>query len=136
LTQPVEGSGWPSLKNALFHIVAAWDGWICEQTGTAFEDVGPEEITTWDELDAMRSNLRPLLRRIIDETPDERFEASQGEVRGRPGASPRDIVAHILLHERAHHGDVSTLFSALDLTLPPSDYLVFVFARASGNLRD
>jgi uncharacterized damage-inducible protein DinB len=38
-TQSVEGSGWPSLRDALFHIAGAWDGWIYEQSGEALPDI-------------------------------------------------------------------------------------------------
>lgn len=34
--QGVEGSGWPSLRDVLFHIAAGWDDWICELTGRRF----------------------------------------------------------------------------------------------------
>jgi uncharacterized damage-inducible protein DinB len=122
-TQAVDGSGWPSLRNALFHIVAAWDGWICDQAGTELKEVEQEDVKTWDEMDAIRSTMRPLLRRIIDETPDDGFDATPTS--GVPSA-PSDIIAHILLHERGHHGDISTLLSGLGVTHPQTDYLVFV----------
>jgi uncharacterized damage-inducible protein DinB len=127
--QPVEGSGWPSLRNALFHIAAAWDGWICEQTGNELKEVEREDMTTWDELDAIRSTIRPLLRQIIDETPDEAFDTPGPAVSGRPGSAPSEIIAHILLHERGHHGDLSTLLHALGANSSSTDYLVYVFAN-------
>jgi uncharacterized damage-inducible protein DinB len=48
---------------------------------------------------------------------------------GEPEMTPADIIVHILLHERGHHGDVSTLFSALGVQLPPIDYMTYVFFR-------
>jgi uncharacterized damage-inducible protein DinB len=127
----VDGSGWPSLRQALFHIAAAWDGWICTQSGsgeTIDESYRPE---TWAELQAYRNRMRPLLLRIIDEMPDEQFDAPLPGVAGGPGRPPREVVAHILLHERGHHGDISTLLSALGVPPPKVDYLVFVFSRIS-----
>lgn len=32
--------------------------------------------------------------------------------------SPADIFAHVLLHERQHHGDVNTLLYQLGLDIP------------------
>jgi uncharacterized damage-inducible protein DinB len=129
VTRPAAGSGWESVRQALFHIVAAWDGWICEQTGAELSAVDPQEITTWEQLDAIRSELRAHLRHIIDETPDEQLDAARPVHPGGPANAPREVVAHILLHERGHHGDISTLLSALGAEPPNSDYLVFVFAR-------
>jgi uncharacterized damage-inducible protein DinB len=110
----IEGSGWTSLKQPLFHIAAGWDEWICELTGAEPQTIECADVTTWEALEAIRSKMRPLLLRIIEETPDEELS---------------DIIAHILLHERGHHGDVTTLLSALGADVPMSDYLVYAWFR-------
>jgi uncharacterized damage-inducible protein DinB len=43
--------------------------------------------------------------------------------------TPAEIVLHLLLHERGHHGDVSTLFHALGSPLPGIDYMTYAFFR-------
>lgn len=127
--RPIEGSGWASLRQPLFHIAAAWDEWICERIGADPQTVESADVRTWDEMEAIRSRMRPLLRRIIDETPDDEFNAPKPGVAGGPGRAPSEVIAHILLHERGHHGDVTTLLSALGAEVPMSDYLVFAFFR-------
>jgi uncharacterized damage-inducible protein DinB len=127
----IEGSGWPALRNALFHIASAWDGWFCEFSGsgeTVDESYKPE---TWEDTDAYRQRMRAMLRRIVDKTPDERMNAPWMPIvpGGEPELTPADIIAHILLHERGHHGDVSTLFSAVGAPLPDIDYMTYVFFR-------
>jgi uncharacterized damage-inducible protein DinB len=128
-TEAVGGSGWPALRDALFHIATAWDEWVCEQTGVAFEPRERDTVTTWEELDAVRTPLRASLRGIIDDTPDDRMSATVPGIPGGPGRAPGDVIAHILLHERGHHGDVTTLLSALGAEPPLMDYLVYVFFR-------
>jgi uncharacterized damage-inducible protein DinB len=129
--RPIEGSGWPALSNALFHIASAWDGWICEQSGVALEEIEATDLTDWAQLDAIRQTNRTMLGEIID-------GASQSAVDERiisivPGGPPEmtrgEIIAHILLHERGHHGDVSTLLSLLGAEPPNIDYMTYVFFR-------
>jgi len=125
--RPIEGSGWASLRQPLFHIAAGWDEWICELTGAEPQTIESADVTTWEELEAIRSKMRPLLLRIIEETPDEELHSTTDVTVG--GRSRSDIIAHILLHERGHHGDVSTLLSALGAEVPMSDYLVYAWFR-------
>jgi uncharacterized damage-inducible protein DinB len=123
----IEGSGWTSLKQPLFHIAAGWDEWICELTGAEPQTIECADVATWEELKAIRSKMRPLLLRIIEETPDEELHSTTDATVG--GRSRSDIIAHILLHERGHHGDVTTLLSALGAEVPMSDYLVYAWFR-------
>jgi uncharacterized damage-inducible protein DinB len=133
-TQPVEGSGWPSLHLALFHIAAAWDGWICARAGVPLTTSQPADVTSWEQLEAIRGALRPPLRRIIEETPDDALHApTQTMSPGTPAERSESIAgvaAHILLHERGHHGDVTTLLHALGGQPPNVDYLVYAFFRS------
>jgi uncharacterized damage-inducible protein DinB len=129
LTRPIAGSGWPSLRDALFHIATPWDEWICARTGEPYDVPQQEQVSSWDQLAAVRAMLRSLLHRIIDEMPDEEFDMPPSDAPAGYGRSPREIVAHILLHERGHHGDVTTLLVAHGVQLPLSDYAVFLFFR-------
>ena len=137
-TRPVEGSGWPTLHAALFHIASAWDGWLFERFGIEDTPLERADATTWDAVQAYRERLRTLLRRAIDETPDDDlFTPSMPIVRNpAPGvsggdllASPGEVITHLLLHERGHHGDISTLMSALGVAPPGIDYLTYVFFK-------
>ena len=49
--------------------------------------------------------------------------------RCRDDGERADILGHILLHERGHHGDVTTMLSQLGATPPNIDYLTYVFFR-------
>jgi uncharacterized damage-inducible protein DinB len=131
LTRPVEGSGWPALRNALFHIASAWDGWICEQAGVPLEEVEAADVADWSELDRVRQKNRAMLRDIIERSTDAALqERTLSIVPGEPPEMTHgEIIAHILLHERGHHGDVSTLLSALGAESPGIDYMTYVFFR-------
>jgi uncharacterized damage-inducible protein DinB len=130
-TRPIDGSGWPALRNALFHIASAWDGWFCEFSGSREvidESYKPE---TWEQTDAYRQRIRAMLERIIDDTPDAKLHAPWMAITpgGELELSPADIITHILLHERGHHGDIGTLFHAAGAPLPDIDYMTYVFLR-------
>jgi uncharacterized damage-inducible protein DinB len=45
--------------------------------------------------------------------------------------SVADILAHLLLHERGHHGDLSTLFYHFGAELPSMDYRVYLHLKRS-----
>jgi uncharacterized damage-inducible protein DinB len=96
-------------------------------------DATPEDITSWDDLQAHRRKVRGWMRRVIDESTDEELVAQRSPVwPDNPAAmlvSRADVLAHILLHERAHHGDVSTALSALGGEAPATDYLVYLFFK-------
>jgi uncharacterized damage-inducible protein DinB len=131
LTREIDGSGWPALRSALFHIASAWDGWISEFSAsgeTVDESYQPE---TWAEIDRYRQRMRPMLRRIIDETAEERLHTPWLAIvpGGEAEMTPAEIIVHVLLHERGHHGDVSTLFHALGAPLPGIDYMTYAVFR-------
>jgi uncharacterized damage-inducible protein DinB len=127
----VDGSGWPSLRDALFHIASAWDGWIVEASGSPHAIVERSDITSWDDVERCRAAMRGRLESVIDRTPDDRLYAPSWPIvpAGEPEMSPAHAIAHILLHERGHHGDVSTLLSALGAPVPGIDYMTYVFFR-------
>jgi uncharacterized damage-inducible protein DinB len=130
LLQPVERSGWPALRNALFHIAGGWDGWIHEQSGKTLPDIEVTDMTDWARLDAMRQTNRTMLEAIIDRSSEESLaEPVLGYFNGPSELTRAEIITHILLHERGHHGDVSTLLSALGAEPPGIDYMTYVFFR-------
>jgi uncharacterized damage-inducible protein DinB len=134
LSRAVSGSEWPALRNVLFHLAAAWDGGMKEALHLDDPlDATPESVATWSDLQAHREKMRGWLRRIIDETPDDELYAPTRPMwPGTPAEMQTriaDIVAHVLLHERGHHGDVTTLLSQLGATPPALDYLVYAFFK-------
>ena len=131
LTQPVEGSGWPALRDVLFHVAGGWDGWLRDQAGsTAPLDEGAESATSWEYLNGYRERVRGWMRRILDETSDiDLHRRNLPEFNGAMMVTKAEILGHILLHERGHHGDITTLVSTLGGTPPPIDYLTYVFFK-------
>ncbi|MEX2225861.1 MAG: DinB family protein [Dehalococcoidia bacterium] len=43
--------------------------------------------------------------------------------------SKADLLAHILLHERGHHGDVTSVLAQIRADPPAVDYLVYQFFK-------
>jgi uncharacterized damage-inducible protein DinB len=134
LNNPVDGSGWPALANALFHIAGAWDEWLRDAAGETYE---AQEIAwyteSWERLDEYRGLTRGWLRRALERTSDDALDEPDVTLKRVPNAPPgfevpttRQIVVHLLLHERGHHGDISTLMHSLGGKLPPIDYLGYL----------
>jgi uncharacterized damage-inducible protein DinB len=87
-------------------------------------------MTDWAQLDAMRQTNRAMLKTIIEESSDVALDDRiLGFFDGAPELTRAEVIAHILLHERGHHGDVSTLLSALGAETPGIDYMTYVFFR-------
>lgn len=122
LMEPAPGSGWPALRDALTHINWAYVRWLADPAGTTDEPV--EHVTSWDELDAYRRRVRDHARAYLDSLgDDELVTPRQMNVDGETLVySPADILAHTLLHERQHHGDVHTLLYQLDIEVPIVEY--------------
>ena len=109
LTKPAPGSGWPALRDALAHMVWAYVRWLADPAGTTDQPVKP--IESWDELEAYRSRVRGHDRDYLDSLgAEELLTPREMSVDGKPKRySPADIFVHAMLHERQHHGDLSTL---------------------------
>jgi uncharacterized damage-inducible protein DinB len=122
LTEPAPGSGWPALRDALTHINWAYVRWLADPAGTRDEPV--ERVRSWDELEAYRRRLRDHAREYLDCLGDgELLTPRQMNVDGETLLySPADIFVHVLLHERQHHGDVSTLLYQLGVEAPIVEY--------------
>jgi uncharacterized damage-inducible protein DinB len=134
LAKPVPGSGWPALRDAFRHTVGAYDHWLHETLGYA-PPVEPlaEAPGTWEAIDGYRGLMRATFRRALDGTDDatlhEEFTRTYDEEDGPETLSLADILANLLLHERGHHGDFSTLFYQLGAQPPFVDYRMYVYLK-------
>jgi len=109
------GSGWPTLRNCLSHIVLAYDRWvpaIVTLKSQPMPALAPDDFMTWSQIDAHRRRTRDALRSHLDAWTDaELSEPRVVEVDGDPIRYSRgELIVHLLLHERGHHGDITTLF--------------------------
>jgi uncharacterized damage-inducible protein DinB len=122
LTQPAPGSGWPALRDALAHINWAYVRWLADPSGTTDEPVEP--VDSWDQLDAYRRRLRGHARGYLDSLgDDELVTPREMNIDGETLVyRPADILVHVLLHERKHHGDVNTLLYQLGIEVPIVEY--------------
>jgi uncharacterized damage-inducible protein DinB len=122
LTQPAAGSGWPALRDALAHIVWAYVRWLADPAGTTDEPV--ERIDSWDDLEEYRRRVRDHAREYLDSLDDgELSTPREMNVDGETLVySPADILVHVLLHERQHHGDLNTLLYQLGIEIPIVEY--------------
>jgi uncharacterized damage-inducible protein DinB len=122
LTKPAPGSGWPALRDALAHIVWAYIRWLADPAGTTDEPV--ERIDSWDDLEDYRRRMRDHAREYLDSLGDDELSTPREmNIDGETLVySPADILVHILLHERQHHGDLNTLLYQLGIEIPIVEY--------------
>jgi len=116
LTKPAPGSGWPDLRNCLAHLIFAYESWLGFMTARPPTNAG-ETVRTLAEIDEARASLRgqvdSLLQRLSD---DDLQEIRTFDIRGeKMPYSYGELLAHVALHERGHHGDVTTLFWQLGI---------------------
>lgn len=133
LTKPAPGSGWPALRDAFQHVVGAYDGWLNVDLGAGAPlDPAPDDVAAWERMEAYRAAVRGQFRRMLDDTPDDRLFGPFTKVYDEDGPetlSIGDILANLLLHERGHHGDLSTLFYQHGLEPPFVDYRMYLFMK-------
>ena len=132
LTRPIEGSGWSALRQPLIHVACAWDGWLAGKAGDTFTDFDLDAVTTWDAIQDIRTHTRAWIRRILDNMSDHDLFDKTEPTSDHPDANQvtaADALLHIFLHERGHHGDISTLFSQIGSPLGQNDYLVYRFFK-------
>ena len=113
-------SGWPTLRNCLAHIILAYDRWvpaIVELQAKELPEPADGDFLTWPQIDAQRARTREALRSAIERwTERELQDIHDVGVGGELVPYSRaELILHLLLHERGHHGDVTTLFSQLGI---------------------
>ena len=132
--RPAPGSGWPALADCVAHVLDSYDYLLNRvlQRGE-YDPARSKSCRTWGQAQALRVELRQQFRDILDES----LEGALHEpfVHTEEGFPPEtltiaDVLANLVLHERAHHGDISTLFSQLGAQPPMTDYRVYVFAKS------
>lgn len=134
-TAPVPNSGWPSFQRAFLHVVGAYDGWINDDWGLGQGGSIFAAVESWDELYALvpwaklqeyRVATREAFRKALAVSDDELFTKRGWNLMKEPEQLSRaDILTNLLLHERGHHGDISTLFYQAGLTGVTVDYRFF-----------
>lgn len=114
------GSGWPTLRNCLAHIVLAYDRWvpaIVDRATGQLPETADGDFLSWPQIEAQRTRTRDALGAAIERLTDpELGQQHDISVDGSLVAySPGELILHLLLHERGHHGDVTTLFWQLGI---------------------
>ena len=116
LTKAAPGSGWPNLRNCLAHLLYAYERWLTVLTG---EEQGnaSEKLQTLGEIDAARAGFRRRIDTLLDGLSDEELQAMRTFVidEDKMPYSYAELLTHVALHERGHHGDVTTLFWQLGI---------------------
>ncbi len=120
LVQVAPGSGWPALRNCLGHMVLAYERWlpaIIELRSHPLPPLAEGDFLTWAQVDAHRQRVRDELRRHLDRWDEgELGLLHEVDVDGEAIRYSRaELVLHLLLHERGHHGDVTTLLWQLGI---------------------
>jgi uncharacterized damage-inducible protein DinB len=120
LRRVAPGSGWPALRDCLGHMVLAYDRWLPAIVDLKTQDL-PElpadDLRTWAEIEAQRARVRDELARWLAGWSEPELAAVHDvDVDGATLRYSRgELVTHLLLHERGHHGDVTTLFWQLGI---------------------
>ena len=127
LTRPAPGSGWPALRDCLGHIVLAYQRWCSGlplQKTLGMDRFDPGTLATFKELEGHRSAARTEFQSFLDSLTDEELEKVRDfDIDGNAiRYSYEELLTHLLLHERGHHGDVSTLFYQLGMEGPMTEY--------------
>lgn len=132
LTKPAPGSGWPAVRDCLAHMCFGYDVWTLRLDGGPPTVFDPRAAASFAELDAYRSKVVGRLRVCLANLTDEALQTDR-DVQTHGGEvlryTPAEIMAHAVVHERAHHGDLSTLFYQLGLEMPMVDYRFYVDAK-------
>jgi uncharacterized damage-inducible protein DinB len=120
LHRPAPGSGWPAMRNCLAHILLGRDRWndaIIDLRSTPVADLAEDALGTWVELNAYRLQTGDRLREFLNGCDERELSAVQTfDIDGEDMQYTRaDLILHLVLHEVAHHGDVSTLMYQLGM---------------------
>ena len=116
LTKPAPGSGWPSLRNCFAHFLFAYERWLTVLTGQPRGN-GSETVGTLADIDAARTAFRGKIDALLASLTDEELAAIRTfEIDGeKMPYSYSELLTHVAIHERGHHGDVTTLFWQLGI---------------------
>lgn len=132
VTKPAPGSGWPALSHCLAHVAFGYDAWLSRLEGGPPVRIDAAKASL-AELDANYERARGRFRAYFDALSDEELQTDRDvdTLDGVLRYTPAEALAHILWHERAHHGDVSTLFYQLGLAgeMPMIDYRFYTAAK-------
>ena len=129
LCEPMPGSGWPALRDALMHISWAYERWISDpERVTTDVSFDMQSTRSWEDIDQYRRKVRGHSRQYLDSLSDsELTTAREMDIDGESLMfSPADIFAHALLHEREHHGDISTLLYQMGVEPPIVEYRFYL----------
>lgn len=112
------------------HIVWAYIRWLAEPGATS--SIPPEWIESWEALEDYRRCVRARSREYLDSlTNIELTTPADMNVDGTTMRySPAEIFAHVLLHERQHHGDLNTILYQLGIDVPIVEYRFSLQDRA------
>jgi uncharacterized damage-inducible protein DinB len=123
LTREAPGSGWPTLRNCLAHYLFAYERWLAILTSEP-QSALSETVQTLTEIDSARSGFRRQIDSLLNSLSDEELQTVR-EFRideDRMPYSYAELITHVALHERGHHGDITTLFWRLGIEIPALDY--------------
>lgn len=127
LTRPAPGSGWPAFRDCLGHIVLAYQRWcsgLPQRKTLGMDHFDASAIATFEELEGYRAAAREEFKSFLDALSDadlvkvQDFDIDGDTIR----YSYAELMTHLLLHERGHHGDLSTLFYQLGMEMPMAEY--------------
>ncbi len=128
------GSGWPSIAACLSHVVGSYDGWLNGPWGgiqlaeMSYPGTWPKPIDDWEAMKAFRQRTRESFQRALDVADDVLFDRTIREAGGPADSEPisrADVLTNLVLHERGHHGDLSTLFYQHGITGFMVDYTFY-----------
>lgn len=116
LVRAAPGSGWPGLRECLGHMILAYHRWLGDPV-RGLPRFEPEAHSTLAQIESHRAQVRGEFRARLEITSDDDLMAVRSvEIDGEMQPYSRgELLAHLLFHERGHHGDVTTLFYQLGI---------------------
>lgn len=106
----------------------AYERWLSDPAGTTAAPFNVEDIRSWDGLESYRRRVRGRCRDYLDSLSDIKLNTPRemnidGELMTY---RPADILVHVLLHERQHHGDINTLLYQMGVEAPMVEYRFYL----------
>jgi uncharacterized damage-inducible protein DinB len=124
LGRAAPGSGWPALQDCLGHIGWGYEAWLARLNGREPAPPVVAGLDTWQKLDAYRAEQRTGVRQFLATLSDADLHADREYSLdgGVYAYTPAQLLTHLALHERGHHGDINTLFYQTGLEPPVRDF--------------